>query len=179
VTSLVPFGGLALELSTHRFHAGLSEEVVMGGLGTLLAGIGTRLLLTPSKGEEAQAGLRPHLAAEGRVQRAAFLQTSETLAVLDKKRRKSRLIEGWMMLGAGLALGMYSAFELIVRHDTETGAVSAASGVGLLTLAGFHAFTLSSEERLIRLYQRDPQLSVQLGANVSRYGGGLGLRGRF
>jgi hypothetical protein len=179
VTSLVPLGGLALELGTHRYHAGVSEYVVLGGLGALFAGLGISSLLTPSKGEEAYAALRPHLSADGRVQRAAFLQASETLAALDKKMRRSRRIEGGVMLGAGLGAGAVCAYEWLERGDRVAGIASAAAGFALLTMAGFHAFTLSSEERLIRLYQRDPQLSLQLGANLSRYSAELSLRGRF
>lgn len=177
--SLTTLAAGAFVLASKWPEPPIGGSVVLGAAGLGFGALAGYLLATSSQGEATYAALHPQLNASERVQREAFMRTTSELARVERQARRGRLASAVVLAGASglfLALGIDGLDEAEYR---AMGFVSVGTGVLMALAAGFRAFVPSTEERLIRIYRRDPQLSLQFAGGVTSHGGSLGLRGSF
>jgi hypothetical protein len=176
---LTALAGGAYVLATKWPDPPIAGTAVLGTLGLGFGALAGYLFLSSSQGEDTYASLHPRLHAGEQVQREAFLRTTAELARVERQARRSRFASAVVLAATGALLIAMSIDFLDDADGHGPGLTYLGVGTLLALAAGFRAFVPSTEERLIRVYRRDPQLSLQLAGSMSSHGGSLGLRGAF
>ena len=160
------------------------ESIAFAITGGLIAGAGISLFATRSAGELALDTFEKEAAA-GRDRPAAFAKTEQALENLARRDRRNRWIVFCAWEAAGLGYATWATVGLV--HPASGDAKLQPSGAtilyGISTLflaGGFAMLSLDlPTERLLKLYRKDSDLQLRLGATPTPSGAAVGLSGRF
>lgn len=172
-------GTSAVLLTRHGDDPPVVAGSVLGGIGVLTASLSAYSFLSVSAGEMVRANLHRQLIATPAAQREAFLSASGALAAVERKMIRRRRWLGAALLVPALFYTLTGATMFADSELRSFAPMALSEGMLFTVAAAFQFFVPTAAERLIRVYRRDPQLSVQFSANASNHGASLGLRRQF
>jgi hypothetical protein len=189
-TKIVWGTGLGAVGATLAFHSGANVNdhlggAVLGGIGLVSIGLGVDQLLSPTDGELAYDDFNREIEQRRRNPAGVIADTELRMEKAAERDLTLRMRNAWLLGAMGAVFGIATTAPLLFPSDSKPAPPPYwyAAGYGLSALyigiAVVSASTPSTTERLLNLYQQDPDLKLRFNLAPTVGGAVVGLGGAF